>query len=110
MRINIAALALASSLNTGMATPALDRRNYTGNMSCMRAISLPIGLKLTFRGQPNVFLVPEKSGLAIEQAPPTCNAVACIGLTGTLTCVLSAISGGDTAALQHCLSGGLGEV
>ncbi|KAJ6010588.1 hypothetical protein N7451_002000, partial [Penicillium sp. IBT 35674x] len=58
----------------------------------------------------NVCLVSEKNGFVIEQAPPTCNAVACIGLTGTLTCVLSAISGGDTTALQHCLSGGLGEV
>ncbi|KAJ5540707.1 hypothetical protein N7494_005783 [Penicillium frequentans] len=87
MRINVAAFSLASSLTTGMATPALDHRNYTGDMS-----------------------IPEKNGLAIEQTPPTCNAVACIGLTGTLTCVLSAISGGDTTALQHCLSGGLGEI
>ncbi|KAJ5792256.1 uncharacterized protein N7503_008234 [Penicillium pulvis] len=87
MRINIAALALASSLTTGMATPALDRRKYTGDMS-----------------------LPEENGLAIEQTPPTCNGVACIGLTGTLTCVLSAISGGDTTALQHCLSGGLSEI
>ncbi|KAJ5645465.1 hypothetical protein N7507_011476 [Penicillium longicatenatum] len=54
--------------------------------------------------------VPVNNELALEQAPPTCNAVACIGLTGTLTCILSAISGGDTTALQRCLSGGLGEI
>ncbi|KAJ6096713.1 hypothetical protein N7486_007459 [Penicillium sp. IBT 16267x] len=56
-----------------------------------------------------MLLVPEQNRLDIE-APPTCNAVACIGLPGTLTCVLSAISSGDTTALQRCLSGGLGEI
>ncbi|KAJ5726609.1 uncharacterized protein N7483_007966 [Penicillium malachiteum] len=42
--------------------------------------------------------------------PPTCNLVACVGLSGTLNCVLSAISSGDTSALRHCLSGGLGQI
>lgn len=56
------------------------------------------------------FLVLESNRQAVEQLPPTCNLVACIGLQGTLTCVLSAVSTGDTSALRHCLSGGLGEV
>ncbi|KAJ5937188.1 hypothetical protein N7454_004843 [Penicillium verhagenii] len=87
MRINAAALAFASSLTTGMASPhALDRRNHTAyNIS-----------------------LSEQDQLA--GPPQTCNLVACVGLTGTLTCVLSAVSSGDTAALQRCISGGLGEV
>ncbi|KAJ5928080.1 hypothetical protein N7466_007036 [Penicillium verhagenii] len=99
MRINVAALAFASSLTTGMASPhALDRRNHAAyNISC------------TFDSAFLAHLcVPEQDQPAVP--PQTCNLVACVGLTGTLTCVLSAVSSGDTAALQRCISGGLGEV
>lgn len=50
MHINIAALALASSLSTGMATPALDRQNYSDETPCTRHISLPIELITHFSG------------------------------------------------------------
>ncbi|OQD73300.1 hypothetical protein PENDEC_c016G06679 [Penicillium decumbens] len=52
----------------------------------------------------------ERNRLALEQMPPTCSLPACIGLSGTITCVVSAASSRDTTALQKCLSGGLTEI
>ncbi|KAJ5738098.1 hypothetical protein N7493_001253 [Penicillium malachiteum] len=57
-----------------------------------------------------IHLVREQNHRAVDLLPPTCNLVACVGLSGTLNCVLSAISSGDTSALRHCLSGGLGQI
>ncbi|CAI7677351.1 unnamed protein product [Penicillium pancosmium] len=42
--------------------------------------------------------------------PPACNLAACLGLSGTVSCVVSAISSGDPAALQRCLVNGLAQI
>ena len=42
--------------------------------------------------------------------PPACNLAACLGLSGTATCIVSAIGSGDPAALQRCLVNGLAQV
>lgn len=46
----------------------------------------------------------------VEQLPPACNLAACVGLSGTLTCIISALIASDPSALQQCLTSGLGEV
>lgn len=52
----------------------------------------------------------EQNRLAIEQMPSACSLPACIGLTGTITCIVSAVTSGDAAALERCISDGLVEV
>ncbi|KAJ5216397.1 uncharacterized protein N7498_002804 [Penicillium cinerascens] len=52
----------------------------------------------------------EQNRLAVEQMPPACSLPACLGLSGTITCIVSAATSGDAAALQRCLSGGLTEI
>ncbi|KAJ5169033.1 uncharacterized protein N7482_004627 [Penicillium canariense] len=58
----------------------------------------------------NQNLVLEQNRLAVELLPPTCNLNACLGLTGTFSCIVSALGVGDTAALQRCLTNGLAEI
>ncbi|KAJ5584156.1 uncharacterized protein N7459_003956 [Penicillium hispanicum] len=88
MRINITALVLGSGLTTGLATSnVLSSRSHALN-------------------PPSLL---EQNRRAVEQLPPACNLNACIGLSGTLTCVVSAITTGDPSALQQCLTNGLGE-
>ncbi|KAJ5661700.1 uncharacterized protein N7477_009316 [Penicillium maclennaniae] len=52
----------------------------------------------------------EQNHLAVDQLPPACNLPACLGLTGTITCIVSAVTSDDEAALQRCISDGLTEV
>ncbi|KAJ5414386.1 hypothetical protein N7509_001013 [Penicillium cosmopolitanum] len=52
----------------------------------------------------------EQNRLTISQMPPACNLAACLGLSGTASCVVSAISSGDPAALQRCLVNGLAQI
>lgn len=42
--------------------------------------------------------------------PPACNLAACLGLSGTASCIVSALGSGDPAALQRCLVNGLAQV
>lgn len=42
--------------------------------------------------------------------PPNCNLDSCLGLTGEITCIISAIASGDSTALQNCLSNSVSEV
>ncbi|KAJ5693255.1 hypothetical protein N7462_002678 [Penicillium macrosclerotiorum] len=81
MRINISVLVLAAGLTSSASSeaPPLPDQNNTG-------LSLQ-----------------EQNRLALELLPPTCNLNACLGLTGTISCVVSALGSGDTKALQKCL-------
>ncbi|KAJ5755392.1 hypothetical protein N7533_004935, partial [Penicillium manginii] len=58
----------------------------------------------------HVSLVREQNRLTIDQMPPACNLAACLGLSGTASCIVSAISSGDPAALQRCLVNGLAQI
>ncbi|KAJ5911161.1 uncharacterized protein N7473_000464 [Penicillium subrubescens] len=49
----------------------------------------------------------EQNRLTVELLPPTCNLNACIGLTGTISCIASALQARDSAALSKCLTNGL---
>ena len=55
-------------------------------------------------------LVRAQNQLTVNQLPPACNLAACLGLSGTSTCIVSAIGSGDPAALQRCLVNGLAQV
>jgi hypothetical protein len=52
-------------------------------------------------------LVLEQNRLTVELLPPTCNLNACLGLTGTFSCIASALQARDPAALSKCLTAGL---
>ncbi|KAJ5443750.1 uncharacterized protein N7458_007622, partial [Penicillium daleae] len=49
----------------------------------------------------------EQNRLTVELLPPTCNLNACLGLTGTFSCIASALQARDPAALSKCLTAGL---
>jgi hypothetical protein len=51
--------------------------------------------------------VLEQNRLTVELLPPACNLNACLGLTGTITCIASALQARDPAALAKCLTTGL---
>jgi len=104
MRIKLAAL-----LAWGLTSSAIASHNghEHGNDNLTRTISSPCRIPTPYQ-LTNLEL--ERNRLALEQMPPTCNLPACIGLSGTITCVVSAASSRDTTALQKCLSGGLTEV
>ena len=42
--------------------------------------------------------------------PPNCSLGSCLGLTGEISCIVSAIASGDSTALQKCLSNSVSEV
>ncbi|KAJ5899806.1 hypothetical protein N7495_004550 [Penicillium taxi] len=52
----------------------------------------------------------EQNIVLVSQLPPACNLNACLGLSGTVTCVLSALGTGDPVALQRCFTNGLAEI
>ncbi|KAJ6136510.1 hypothetical protein N7512_001670 [Penicillium capsulatum] len=52
----------------------------------------------------------EQNRLTVEQLPPNCNLAACLGLPGVVNCVISAITAGDSSALQRCITNGLTQV
>ncbi|CAL5872335.1 uncharacterized protein PFLUO_LOCUS6597 [Penicillium psychrofluorescens] len=56
--------------------------------------------------------VQEKNRAVIDNnlLPPNCSLDSCLGLTGEITCIVSAIASGDAAALQKCLSNGVSEL
>ncbi|KAJ5221091.1 uncharacterized protein N7469_009978, partial [Penicillium citrinum] len=54
--------------------------------------------------------VREQNKLTIDQMPPACNLAACLGLSGTASCIVSALGSGDPAALQRCLVNGLAQI
>lgn len=55
-------------------------------------------------------IVREQNKLTVDQMPPACNLAACLGLSGTASCIVSALGSGDPAALQRCLVNGLSQV
>ncbi|OQE26582.1 hypothetical protein PENSTE_c005G09743 [Penicillium steckii] len=52
----------------------------------------------------------EQNKLTVDQMPPACNLAACLGLSGTASCIVSALGSGDPAALQRCLVNGLSQI
>ncbi|KAJ5833095.1 hypothetical protein N7474_001406 [Penicillium riverlandense] len=85
---NIAALVLASGLASAVATPpVLVERVHEATLQ-------------------------EKNRAVVDNnlLPPNCSLGSCLGLTGEITCIISAIASGDSAALQKCLSNSVSEI
>jgi hypothetical protein len=58
------------------------------------------------------YSVQEKNRAVVDNnlLPPNCSLGSCLGLTGEITCIISAIASGDSTALQKCLSNSVSEV
>ncbi|KAJ5619625.1 hypothetical protein N7510_003609 [Penicillium lagena] len=58
------------------------------------------------------YSVQEKNRAVVNNnlLPPNCSLDSCLGLTGEITCIISAIASGDPTALQKCLSNGVSEI
>ncbi|OQD65754.1 hypothetical protein PENPOL_c005G09400 [Penicillium polonicum] len=80
MRFNIAALVLASGLTSAAGIAPVVNNTHT--KPSLRQENLDI----------------------VRQLPEACSVAACLNLSAQLTCIANAITNGDPAALQKCLT------
>ncbi|KAJ5518484.1 hypothetical protein N7453_000906 [Penicillium expansum] len=90
MRFNIAALILTSGLTSAAGIAPMVNNTHTQTSS--------------------IYIVREQNLDIVRQLPEACSLAACLNITAQLTCISNAITNGDPAALQKCLTTSMSQV
>ncbi|KAJ5482377.1 hypothetical protein N7475_001189 [Penicillium sp. IBT 31633x] len=61
-------------------------------------------------GQTTEYTVLQQNLDIVRQLPEACSLAACLNLTAQLTCIANAITNGDPAALQKCLTTSMSQI